>query len=85
MNKCISGKRVFQTHDDAVDALLAARTKFDYRQGHGPVSVYHCDDCGFFHLTSKGPMNETLKKSLNDGSIDRKKEADDWEERLKRK
>jgi len=85
MNKCVSGKRVFQTHEDAVVALLAARTKFDYRQGHGPVAVYRCDDCGFFHLTSKGPMNETLKKSISDGSIDRKKEADDWEERLKRK
>ncbi|HEX6890113.1 MAG TPA: hypothetical protein VF141_05460 [Chryseolinea sp.] len=85
MNKCISGKRVFHTHEDAVVALLGARTKFDYRQGHGPVSVYRCDECGFFHLTSKGPMNETLKKSLADGSIDRKKEADDWEERLKKK
>jgi hypothetical protein len=85
MSRCNSGKRVFQTHEDAVAALLGARTKFDYRQGHGPVSVYHCDECGFYHLTSKGPMDETLKKGLSDGSIDRKKEADDWEARLKRK
>jgi len=85
MNKCNSGKRIFQTQEDAVAALLAARTKFDYREGNGPVSVYRCDECGFFHLTSKGPMNDTLKKSLSDGSIDRKREADDWEGRLKRK
>jgi hypothetical protein len=85
MNKCISGKRIFQTQDDAIAALLAARTKFDYRDGQGPVSVYRCDDCGLYHLTSKGPMNEALKKSLGDGSIDRQKKADHWEDRLKRK
>ncbi|HMG89899.1 MAG TPA: hypothetical protein VK589_07560 [Chryseolinea sp.] len=85
MNKCNSGKRIFQTQEDAVEALVAARTRFDYREGNGPVSVYRCDECGFFHLTSKGQMNETLKKSLSDGSINRKKQADDWEERLKRK
>jgi len=85
MNRCSSGKRVFQTQEDAVEALLAARTRFDYRDGHGPVSVYRCDDCGFYHRTSKGPMTETLKKGLSDGSIDSQKKADNWEERLKRK
>ena len=54
---------------------LRPERRFDYRQGHGPISVYQCDECGFFHLTSKGPMNETLKKSLSDGSIDSQKEG----------
>jgi hypothetical protein len=85
MNRCISGKRTYGTYENAVEALITARTKFDYREGNGPVSVYRCDDCGFYHLSSKGPVNEDLKKSLNDGSIDRLKQAEQWEQRLKRK
>jgi hypothetical protein len=73
------------TYENAVEALISARTKFDYRDGNGPVSVYRCDDCGFYHLTSQGPMNEELRKNLNDGSIDRQRRAEDWEQRLKRK
>jgi len=85
MNRCISGKRAFQSYENAVEALIAARTKFNYRDGNGPISVYLCDDCGFYHLTSLGPMNESLKKCLADGSIDRQKQAEHWEQRLKRK
>jgi len=85
MNKCISGKRAFQSYESAVEALIAARTKFNYRDGNGPITVYRCDECGLYHLTSQGPMNESLKKRLNDGSIDRQKQAEHWEQRLKRK
>jgi hypothetical protein len=85
MNRCKSGKRVFASHEEAIEALLAARTKFEYREGNGPVSVYRCDECGFYHLTSKGQMNDTLRQSLSNGSIDRQKEADKWEERLRKK
>ena len=85
MNRCISGKRAFQSYENAVEALIAARTKFNYRDGNGPISVYLCEDCGFYHLTSQGPMNESLKKCLADGSIDRQKQAEHWEHRLKRK
>jgi hypothetical protein len=85
MNRCISGKRAFQSYENAVEALIAARTKFNYRDGNGPISVYLCEDCGFYHLTSQGPMNESLKKCLADGSIDRQKQAEHWEQRLKRK
>jgi len=85
MNRCISGKSAFQSYENAVEALIAARTKFNYRDGNGPISVYLCEDCGFYHLTSQGPMNESLKKCLADGSIDRQKQAEHWEQRLKRK
>lgn len=85
MNRCSAGKRGYQSYEKAVEALLAARTKFNYREGSGPVSVYHCDECGMYHLTSQGPINEQLKKSLSDGSIDRQKQADYWEQRFKKK
>ena len=85
MNRCISGKRAFQSYENAVEALIAARTKFNYRDGNGPIAVYRCDECGLYHLTSQGPMNESLKRSLNDGSIDRQKQAEHWEQRLKKK
>jgi len=49
------------------------------------VSVYQCDDCGYFHLTSSGPMNERLSDSLKDGTITRLREANKWIEKWKRK
>lgn len=85
MNRCNSGKRGFQTYENAVEALLAARTRFECRDGQGPISVYKCDECGAYHLTSKGVINEELRKKLDDGSIARQRRAENWEERLKGK
>ena len=83
MIKCVTQKKINHTQELAEEALIGARTRFDYADGHGPVAVYHCDDCGYFHLTPRGPVNAKLKASL--GEIDRQKRADQWTARLKRK
>ncbi len=85
MNRCISGKRVYPTQETAEEALLAAWTRFDYAAGNGPVAVYQCEDCGNYHLTSRGPMNERLDRALREGTIQRQKEADRWAEKFRRK
>jgi hypothetical protein len=85
MGGCISGKRVYPTQLVAEDVLIEAWTKFEYTANNGPVAVYQCEDCGQFHLTSRGPMNERLAKALADGKIQRLKEADRWLNKLKRK
>jgi hypothetical protein len=69
----------------AEDALIEARTNFDYSNGNGPIAVYQCEDCGDFHLTSKGPVNEKLAKAQTDGQIDKNKQANHWLEKFKRK
>ena len=69
----------------AEDALIEARAKYNYAPGSGPIAVYQCEDCGFYHLTSKGKMNETLSKQLATGKIDLQKEANRWLDKLKHK
>ena len=85
MNRCISGKRMYSSQQVAEDVLIESWTRFDYTASNGPLSVYKCDDCGQFHLTSAGPMNERLSKALAEGGIRRQKEADRWLDKLKRR
>lgn len=83
MKKCATGKRVFHSEQLAEDALIEAHIHFDYRAGGGPVAVYQCDDCGEYHLTSRGPMNVQLIKKLADGTIKKHKEANRWQSKFR--
>jgi hypothetical protein len=83
MIKCVTQKKIYHTEEPAEEALLGAHIRFDYAPGHGPISIYRCDDCGYFHLTSRGPMSTSLALQLKRGKIDRQKEADAWEKKLK--
>lgn len=85
MSGCISGKRMYSTREIAEDALIETHTRFDFAADTGPVAVYQCDDCGQFHLTSRGPMSEKLSQALAEGKIQRQKEADRWLDKLKKK
>lgn len=85
MVKCVTSKRSYPTIELAEEALIEARTQFDFTPGHGPVAVYRCDDCGYYHLTSKGLMSEKLQKMLANGDIGRQKEANRWLDKIKRK
>lgn len=68
----------------AEEALIAARTRFHFSAGNGPIAVYLCDDCGQFHLTSKGKMNDRLAEQMKNGSIDLQKEANWWMDKFKK-
>lgn len=85
MDRCSSGKRMYATQDIAEDVLIETWTRFDFTPQNGPLAVYLCDDCGQYHLTSRGPMNERLSKALADGKIQRQKEADRWLDKWKRR
>ncbi len=84
MKKCISGKRIYHLHQLAEDALIEAHIHFEYKSDGGPIAVYQCDECGDYHLTSRGPMNERLAGLLKDGTIKREKEAGRWQSKFKR-
>jgi len=75
---------MYKSYELAVDALIDARTRFDYTHQSGPITVYKCEDCGYYHLTSQGKMNEILESHLANGKIKRQKEANHWLEKLKK-
>lgn len=85
MKRCPSGKVVYNSISLAEDALVDAWIRNHYQKGQGPVNVYRCDDCGNFHLTSKGMMNERLQIAIEKGEIQRLRRAWDLENKLRRK
>ena len=85
MDQCNSGKRVYASEQIAEEVLIEAWTRYDYKPNEGPIAVYRCDDCGQYHLTSRGPMNEKLASALAEGRIQKQKEARHWEEKFRRK
>jgi hypothetical protein len=85
MKNCITGKKRYPSEQIAEDALIEARTQFDYPANNGPIAVYRCEDCGDYHLTSKGKMNERLAKSLAEGAIQKQKEANFWLNKFRKK
>ena len=84
MINCVSNKKVYLTSDLAEYALIQAHIQLDFPQGNGPVAIYKCEDCGYYHLTSKGIMNEKLKAEIGNGKIGLEKEANHWISKLKR-
>ena len=76
---------MYQTQMLAEDVLIETHIRFDYAPGFGPVGVYRCDECGLFHLTSQGPVNERLAQFKKEGNLDRQKVAEQWARKLKKK
>jgi hypothetical protein len=76
---------MFATQIMAEDALLDLWMKNEYTPGHAPVTIYKCEDCGEFHLTSKGQMNEKLSEAVKNGKVKLHREAKRWEHKWKRK
>lgn len=85
MRTCVTGKRCFVTHELAEEALIGAHVNHSYNKGNGPIGVYACDECGQFHLTSKGEMNKRLAEMLKDGEIQKQKEVNWWEQKFRRR
>lgn len=81
---CVTGKKMYTTAEIAEDALIEARIHYEYTAG-GPIAVYQCDDCGHYHLTSRGPMNEKLARYIADGKIKLHKEANRWADKIKKR
>jgi hypothetical protein len=85
VNKCPTHKKTYSSESIAEDALIQAWTTYNYAHGSGPIAVYKCDECGFYHLTSKGPMNKKLSEMIASGEIKKIKDAGSWLDKMKRK
>ncbi len=79
---CVTGKQLYPTQSLAEDALIEARTRYGDEKS-GPVAVYRCDDCGQYHLTSKGPINPRLAEYIKSGQLKLNQEANRWKRNLK--
>lgn len=85
MKACPSHKKMYLTESLAVDALIEANTQFQFGNHQGPIAVYLCDQCGHYHLTSQGKMNEQLEALMKEGKLKKMREAAQWENKLRRK
>ncbi|MEQ9591547.1 MAG: hypothetical protein RLN86_03060 [Cyclobacteriaceae bacterium] len=85
MITCSTHKRCYPTTALAEEALIGAHVHFEYGKGKRPVGIYHCENCGQYHLTSQGEVNPKLQAMLKEGEIQKQKEAQWWEGRFKRR
>lgn len=85
MKTCSSNKKIYITESLAVDALIEANTQFQFGNHQGPIAVYLCEECGHFHLTSQGKINEQLEGLMKEGKLKKMREAAQWENKLRRK
>ncbi|ADQ18807.1 hypothetical protein [Leadbetterella byssophila] len=73
-------KRSYSSEELALTALLEVRGRFENNQA---VTVYQCEDCGLWHLTSKGNLHPALKRFLDTGQARKQLEAEYWERKLR--
>jgi len=85
MKQCATGKRSYISYELAEEALIGANINYGRSHEKGPIGVYQCDDCGQYHLTSKGEINKRLDQLLKDGEIQKQKEAGWWEAKFRRR
>ena len=81
---CPSGKKLYATAQLAEDVLIELWTRNAYHNNQGPVNYYQCEDCGNYHLTSKGSMNEKLAQYLASDQVRIQREATRWLDKLKK-
>jgi hypothetical protein len=67
-DECISGKRCYVEKKDAEDALIHSRITNGFS---GARNIYICDDCGTYHLTSRGEISDVIEKRRSEIEIAR--------------
>jgi hypothetical protein len=85
MRKCPTGKVIYTSMSLAEDALIDFWSRNHIKPGGGPVNIYQCNDCGNFHFTSQGTMNDRLKVEWDAGRIAKQRLAFDLEQKLRRR
>ena len=79
----VTKKISYLNKDLAEDALINNHERRHHNPGAGPVNVYQCEHCGDWHFTSKGELNSKLKEAIDSKRIDRSREANYWEGKLR--
>lgn len=80
---CVSGKKSFADRKLAEESLIQHHILNEFRDNQGPINVYHCDECGNWHFTSKGIKNSLFDDYEVADRIKRERLASYWERRIK--
>lgn len=83
MHTCSTKKTCFKNKEEAEEELINIRGRNNYSGSAGPINVYKCEFCGFYHFTSKGEANPILTKDENLTRINKVSEANFWIDKLK--
>jgi hypothetical protein len=79
MIDCPSRKIIYYSEKEAKEFLIMLHVKY---QNSSTRTFYTCDQCGYFHLTFLGEIDDTLKQAEQVGRIDQLREADYWIRKL---
>ena len=79
MSDCPSKKIIYYSEQEAKEALIRIHVKY---QNSATRTFYTCDQCGHFHLTSSGEIDDTLKQAQQAGRIDQLSESEYWTRKL---
>ncbi|MFY0626228.1 MAG: hypothetical protein JXR07_08040 [Reichenbachiella sp.] len=80
MSFCSTGKKSHDTLELAEESLIENHIRFNHPFGSGPINVYQCSECGYFHFTSQGEINPILVEKAE--FIKRQQLARKWENKL---
>lgn len=73
-------KRAYPNESIAEEALIQARIRFE---NNTAVSIYKCENCGDWHLSSAGEVNPRLASMIKSGELDKERKRDIWENKYK--
>lgn len=73
-------KRAYPNERIAEEALIQARIRFE---NNTAVSVYQCENCGSWHLSSAGNINSRLEEMIKSGELEKERKKDIWENKYK--
>lgn len=82
MATCQTHKNQYYSQALAEEALIDLHARNNYPKGEGPMNVYMCDYCHHWHLTSSGNLNEHLKEQMENGELQKKQTAHQWENKI---
>ncbi len=80
---CVTGKRCFVTESLGVEALIQNHIRNDYRKGEGPKNIYECQECGYWHFTSKGAEHEVFSDEEILKRIRTERQGFQWERKMR--
>lgn len=83
IDRCITGKRCFDTKELAEEALVQNHMMNDYQQRQGPINVYLCPHCNSWHFTSKGERHSILNDKDVIKKIEKGRIAYYWEKKIR--
>lgn len=83
MERCISGKRIYESESIAIAALIQNHIRNNYRKNEGPINIYNCLDCNRWHFTSKGEKHPLFDDQETMRTIEQEKRAHNWERGFK--